>query len=140
MAIRQLSVLCKNEKGSLVKVLRVLSENSMNLKALSIADTEQYGILRILTSEPDRAKEILTGEGYTASLREVVAVSVPDEPGSLARVLTLFAENDINLEYMYSVIHGGLGRAGMVFRVDDNEKTEKLLSAAGYRVLSETDV
>ena len=140
MAIRQLSVLVENRKGTLGKITGLLAENDIDLRSICVADTEDYGIMRLIADDNRKAAEILSENGYIARVREVVAIAISDETGGLNRVLQLLDANDINLEYMYSMITGHSDKALMILRVDDNEKTEKLLSANGVEVLGEKDI
>ncbi len=140
MSVRQLSVFAENEKGSLSKIISLLADHGLDLRSICVADTERYGILRIIANRPDEAKKVLTDAGFTARVRQVVVVAIPDEPGSLAAILKILGDAGINLEYMYSVLHGAAEKAFMALRVDDNERTESLLKEAGYEVLSEKEV
>lgn len=137
MAVKQLSVLAENRKGSLKRVLDVLSEANVDLRSIMIADTEEYGIFRMITSDTEKAAKVLREAGFTASYREVVAAAIPDKPGALNHVLTLLADAEINLEYMYSVINSKAESAYMVFRVDRNEEAEEVLRVNGIEILSE---
>ncbi|MBR4767409.1 MAG: ACT domain-containing protein [Lachnospiraceae bacterium] len=137
MAVKQLSVLAENRKGSLKRVLDVLSEANVDLRSIMIADTEEYGIFRMITSDTEKAAKVLRNAGFTASYREVIATAIPDKPGALNKVLALFDEAEINLEYMYSVINSNAGSAYMVFRVDRNEEAERVLTANGIEILTE---
>jgi len=140
MAIKQVSVLVDNEKGSLAKILGILSEKKVDLRSICVADTEDYGILRMIVDDSDKAVKALDGIGVVARVREVLAVAVPDEPGGLYRVLTILSEKGINLEYMYSIINGTKESAYMVLRVNDNDAAEGLLKENGIGVLSEKDI
>jgi len=142
MAIKQLSVYAENEKGYLVKVCRVLADAGVDFRSLCVADTDRYGIIRIITRTPELALDKLKNEGYTGNIRNVIAVAVPDEVGGFARVLSLLEENDINVEYTYSMINSSLGKAYVVIRVHsaDNDRTEKILTDNNIEVLQENDI
>jgi len=140
MAIKQLSVLAENEKGSLKKITGALKENGIDLRSICVADTENYGIIRIVADDTKKAEKALSEAGFTAKTKEVVAAAIPDRPGGLDSILSLFDDNGIDLEYMYSIISSHKGDACMVLRVDDNEKAEKLLADNGIRVLNENDI
>ena len=140
MAIKQLSVLAENKKGSLKRIIDLLSEAGLDLRSICIADTEDYGILRIIADDTKKAEQILTENGFTARATEVAAVAIPDRPGGLSGVLEILDRENINIEYMYSVISSHANEAYMVLRGNDNEKTEKALKSAGIKVLGEKDI
>ena len=127
MAVKQLSVLAANKKGSLKEILNVIANAGIDLRSISVADSERYGIFRMIVNDPDGAVKALSEAGFTSRTNEVVAVAIPDEPGSLLHLLTVLENADINLEYMYSVINSEAGSAFMVLRVDDNVWTEEVL-------------
>lgn len=140
MAVKQLSVLAENKKGSLKEILGVLSEAGVDLRSISVADSERYGIFRMIVNQPDEAVRALSAKGFTSRTNEVVAVSIADAPGSLLHLLQVLEQADINLEYMYSVIHSEAGSAYMILRVDDNRWTEEILTKEGYTLLSEEKI
>lgn len=137
MAVKQLSVFIENKKGSLVELTKLLRENGINIKALTVADTKDYGILRLIADDTSAATSLLKNAGYTASVREVVSFSIPDEKGSLSTVLELLDKNEVNMEYLYSMATSADGKAFFVMRVDNNEKTENLLRQSKIKVLSD---
>lgn len=137
MAVKQLSVFIENKKGSLVDITKLLHENGINIKALTVADTRDYGILRLIAEDTEKATKILKNSGHTASVREVCSFSVPDKEGGLSAVLELLDKNEINMEYLYSMVTSADGKAFFIMRVDDNEKTEKVLALNGIEVLSD---
>lgn len=137
MAVKQLSVFIENKKGSLVELTKLLRENGINIKALTVADTKDYGILRLIADDTSAATSLLKNAGYTASVREVVSFSIPDEKGSLLTVLELLDKNEVNMEYLYSMATSADGKAFFVMRVDNNEKTENLLRQSKIKVLSD---
>lgn len=132
MFVKQISVFLENTKGSLSRLTRKLSENKVDLIALSIADTEQYGIMRCIVSDTEKGLEIMKEAGYVARLTDVLAVSVPDQPGGLANVLTLLNAADVSVEYLYSFVRNSGSHALVIFRLNDNER--------GMRVLQESDI
>ena len=140
MAVKQLSILVENERGSLLEIMNALAEAGVDLRALSVADTEEYGILRIIADDTEKAKEVLLASGSPARVKELVAFAVPDAPGGLAGALTLLADNGINLEYLYSLLTRDTEHAYVVMRVSDNARTEALLQENGYLVLTEEDI
>ncbi len=137
MAVKQLSVFIENKKGSLVELTKLLRKNGINIKALTVADTKDYGILRLIADDTSAATSLLKSAGYTASVREVVSFSIPDEKGSLSAVLELLDKNEVNMEYLYSMATSADGKAFFVMRVDNNEKTENLLRQSKIKVLSD---
>ena len=140
MAIRQLSVFVENKKGSLHEITDVLAKANIDLRSMCIADTSDYGIVRIIADDPIRAQEILAKAGHLANVREVTAFAVPDAPGGLAQVLDLLEENGVNIEYLYALVTRNVGKAYAVARTDDPEKAEKILAAKGIDLLSENDI
>lgn len=132
MFVKQISVFLENTTGSLARLTRLLSKGGVDLIALSIADTEQYGIMRCIVSDTDLGVKIMREAGYVARLTDVVAVSVPDQPGGLAHVLTLLNAADVSVEYLYSFVRNSGSHALVIFRLSDN--------ARGVRVLQEGDI
>lgn len=129
--VPQLSVFLQNRSGKLAAITRALSDSGVDIRALSIADTTDFGILRMLVSDVAQARAALSRQNCIVSVNQVVVVAVPDEPGGLARVLTLMAKGNIDIEYMYSLIDRGKDDAYMVFRVSDEQGLLKLLAANG---------
>lgn len=140
MAIRQLSVFVENKKGTLHEITDVLAKSGIDLRSMCIADTSDYGIVRIIASEPERAKEILNSAGHAANVRKVTAFAVPDQPGGLARVLSILEEKGIDIEYMYALVTKTEGKAYAVMRTNDEEKAEKLLESNGIELLDEAHI
>lgn len=137
MAIKQLSIYAENAKGSLAHITNVLYESGIDIRSLCIADTSEYGIIRITTSDAEQALTTVKNAGLTANIRDVIAIAIPDVPGGLNTVLQILDKNNINLEYAYSLISDSEQDAFIVLRVDDNDKTEKVLKENGVRVLTE---
>ncbi len=137
MAIRQLSVFAENKPGSLIAITEALSRCSVDIRAMSLADTKDFGILRLIVSDPDTAKSALIAEGILVGENPVVAVAVPDEPGALTSLMKLLAENSINVEYMYAFLVPVKGRAFVALRVAEAQKAEDILSAAGFETVSD---
>ena len=140
MSLKQISVFLENTKGSLSRITRVLSQNKIDLIALSIADTEHYGILRGIVSDTEKAVSILKEAGYTVKLTDVLAVCVPDEPGGLASVLTLMNAADISIEYLYSFVRSSGSHALVIFRVPDPQRAIQVLEEAGIKLLDQEQV
>ena len=140
MSVKQISVFIENKKGSLAEVTRFIADNNINLKALSIADTHDFGILRIITDNPDYARETLKNEGYTVTATSVLAVAINDTPGSMASVLEILHDADVQVEYTYAFISSKKDMAYMIFRVDNNDKATKVLTEKSVTVLSQNDI
>ena len=140
MAIKQLSVYAENSKGSLARITKVLADANVDLRSLCIADTSEYGIIRIVADDTEKAHNAVKAAGLTSNVRNVIAIAIPDEAGGLHKVLDILDKNDIDLEYAYSLITGKVDSAYIVLRVNDNEKTETVLKQNGIKVLSEEDI
>ena len=138
MTVNQLSVFIENKSGTLLKVLEVLKEKRIQLVALTIADTAEYGICRSLCSEPSRAYQVLREAGVAVSMCEVLAVVTDDVPGGAADAVSLFAREGISIAYLYSLMMGG--KAIMVFRTDNAEKAEEVIRRGGLRCIGEKEL
>lgn len=136
MTIHQISVFLENRAGQLAEITKVLAENNIDLRAISIAETADYGVLRMIVDDSEKATAILLAGGYILSLTPVLAVAVPDAPGGLAPVLGLLAQGNIDIEYMYSLFTHVENRAYMVFRVSDEAAFVNLLSANGISTVT----
>jgi len=135
MKVQQLSVFLENRAGRLDEVVRLLGEASVNIRALSLADTSDFGILRLIVNDVDKALQVLRDSNHTVSLTEVIAVEVPDHPGGLSSVLDPLSAAGVNVEYMYAFVEKATDKAVVIFRVEDLEGAVKALSAAGISVL-----
>lgn len=140
MAIQQISVFVENRKGSLVKITKLLSDAGIDLRAASIADTQDFGILRLIVSDTDLALSALRAGDLTVTVTDVLGVAIPDRPGSMVKVLSLLSDADISVEYMYAFNAGAHKDAHLVLRVGDNTAAERLLSDGGIRLLSTSDI
>lgn len=140
MAIRQLSVFVENKKGSLHEITDVLAKAGIDLRSMCIADTSDYGIVRMITDDPVRAQGILAEAGHLANVREVTAFAVPDVPGGLAQVLDLLEDNGVNIEYLYALVTRNVGKAYAVARTDAPEKAEQVLTENGIELLDEAHI
>lgn len=140
MSVKQISIFIENAKGSLAEVTRFIANHKINLKALSIADTQEFGILRIITDNPDEVRDLLKQEGYTVTATAVLAVALADAPGSMATILEVLSDADIAVEYTYAFMSSVSGKAYMIFRVDDNEKATKALVDADISVIDQKDI
>jgi hypothetical protein len=135
MKLQQISVFIENQSGRLYDVTNLLGQNGINIRALSLADTSDFGILRLIVNNPDNAYKILKDNEFTVGRTEVVAVEVKDEPGGLAAILGALSQNSINVEYMYAFVEPSGGNAIMIFRFDETDKAVEKLSAAGFSLV-----
>ncbi len=140
MAIRQLSVFLENRHGTLIEVTDLLAKEGIDIRAMSLADTQDFGILRLIVNDPDKAKTALAKIGFVASVNEVTAVAIDDNPGALSAVIHVMAENDINIEYMYAFLSTHKGNAYVVLRVADNAHAADILKANGIVLVTEDDI
>ena len=140
MGIRQLSVFLANKKGSLHEISDVIAKAGVDLRSMCIADTSDYGIVRVIADDPQRAADALAAAGHTANIRTVTAFAVPDVPGGLSAVLCLLEENNINIEYLYALVTTDKDKAYAVMRTDDTDRTEKLLAENKIELLKEDQI
>ena len=140
MAIRQLSVFLENKKGTLHEITDVLAKANIDLRSMCIADTSDYGIVRIIANDPVKALEALNEAGHTANIRNVTAFAVPDKPGGLATVLSILEEKEIDIEYMYALVTTSVDKAYAVMRTNNDEVTESILTGNGIELLDESHI
>ena len=140
MTIHQISVFLENRAGQLAEITGVLAQKGIDLRAINIAETSDYGVLRLIADNPQAAATTLLEQGFILSMTPVVAVSVPDQPGGLAKVLDVLAKENIDVEYMYSVFGQVNGLAHMVFRVADTDKLISVLKDNGLEPISSEDL
>lgn len=140
MAIKQLSIFVENNKGKLIEITEILAEARIDIRAMSIADTQDFGILRLIVNDTDKAAKVLQQSNCIVSVTDVVAVAIPDQPGGLAKVVRILSDNNINIEYMYAFITVSKQHAYVVFRVGDNEKATQLLLEKGMKLVSEEEI
>lgn len=140
MKLKQLSVFLENKPGRLREACGILAENNINLITLSLADTEQFGILRLIVSDSDTAKKVLQETGFVAKITEVIAVEVKDEPGGLSNVLKVEEDAGISVEYMYAFTIKSGENAVLLFRFDDMDKAISALQQAGFNVLAADEI
>jgi len=140
MEVKQISVFLENKKGRLWEALHALAGARINVRALSIADTSEFGILRLIVPEPQIAKKVLAQGGFTVRENDVIAVGVPDKPGGLSSVLKILTDADINVEYLYAFVEKSGKKAVVVLRTDSISKGKKALKKAGATVLSSRQV
>jgi hypothetical protein len=135
MQVIQISVFLENKAGRLSEVTRILSEANINIRALCVADTTDFGVLRLIVNDNSKAEEALKHHGFTVRKSKVVAVKVPDRPGGLHQILEFLHQANINIEYMYAFVHQTGDNAVMIFKFDDIEKPIAVLKNNNYEVL-----
>ncbi len=137
MTVKQISVFVENKPGRLAEFTNVLRNNNIDMRALSMAETPDFGILRVIVNDPFETACVLKDAGYIASITPVLAVKVADEPGSLFKILDILAEADINLEYTYAFLTREKDSAYIILRVEDNDKAAEVLSKNGVTLISQ---
>jgi len=135
MKVQQISIFIENKSGRLAEVTRVLGEAGVNIRALSLADTSDFGILRLIVDQTDRAKEVLKGQGFTVNKTEVIAVEVPDRPKGLYGILEVLDRSAVNVEYMYAFVERCGENAVIIFRFDNTDEAIKVLQHNGVSIL-----
>ena len=140
MNVHQISVFLENRAGQLAEIAAVLAENHVDLRAISIAETTDYGVLRMIVEDAEKATGILRNHGYIFSMTPVTVISVPDQPGGLSLILSLLAQAQIDIEYMYSLFTHKDGQAYMVFRITDEEKFISKLAEHGVHAVSKEEL
>lgn len=140
MGIKQLSVFCENKRGTLHEITDIIADAGIDLRTMCVADTSDYGIVRIIADKPEEAAEALKAAGHTASIREVTAFAVPDVPGGLAKALSVLEQNGVNIEYMYALVTTSTDKAFTVMRTDNSEKAEQVLTEQGIELLDEEGI
>ncbi len=138
--LNQISVFVENKTGRLASVMKVLTDNNIDIRAMTIADTTDFGIVRLVVRDADNALKLLKANDCTANLTKVVAFSVPDQPGGMFSVIDAFESAGINIEYCYSLVTNKEGRASVAVRVDNNDKAIEVLNAKGISLISEDDL
>ncbi len=140
MFVKQLSIFVENKSGRLSEILRAIADAGIDIRAVSIADTTNFGILRLIVDKPDTAEKALKEMGLTVKLTDVIAIEIPDRPGGFAEAIDFISGKDISIEYIYAFISRDEGRACVILRVSDNEKAVKLFSENSIKVLSGKDI
>ena len=140
MAIKQLTVFIQNKKGAVALVTDTLSKNNVNLRALSIAETQDFGILRMVVNDTPAAEKVLTENGFLIKPVDVVGVKIGDEPGQLAAALNVLDYAGINVEYLYAFMARTEKHTYVVLRVEENEVAELILANAGFKLITPADV
>ncbi len=135
MTVEQISIFLENKSGRLAEVTSVLSEAGINIRALYLADTADFGILRLIVNNTEKAREVLKNNGFTVEKTKVVAIEVPDRPGGLSNILNTIKDEGINVEYMYAFVEKSGENAIVIFRFDDFDKSLDTLRKAGVTIL-----
>lgn len=140
MNVTQISVFLENRAGQLSNITKVLSENNIDLRAINIAETQDYGVLRIIPADAQKASAVLLQNGFIMAMTPVIAVAVPDRPGGLNSLLEALAAAEIGIEYMYSVFSSNSGEALMVLQVSEADKTAEILAKEGFKTVSVEEI
>ncbi len=131
MSVKQISVFLENKKGRLAEVTKALSREKINIRALSLADTADFGVLRIIVDNPERTLTVLKTQGFVAQVTDVIAVEVEDRPGGLSHILEVLDEDNVNVEYMYAYVEKKRENAIVICRIDDRERALQVLQKNG---------
>jgi hypothetical protein len=140
MLVKQISVFLENKSGRLAEVTRTLRGQGIDVRALYIADTTEYGILRMIVDKPDAALDVLNNSGFTVNSTSVIAIAIPDKPGTLDNALEILSDNGISVDYLYAFVGRSSSDAIVVIRVEDPELALEKLEQTGIRVLSSKEV
>ena len=141
MSVKQISVFVENKPGAMCAMTGVLADNNIDMRALSLAETADFGIVRIIVDDLEKATNVLQEAGYIHSVSPVVGVAIPDTPGGLNHVLSALSESQVNVEYMYAFLGGkDTEHAYMIFRVEDHKAAARALTAAGIRVVDQEEI
>ncbi len=135
MKVEQMSVFLENKPGALAEVTRILGEANINIRALALADTKDFGILRLIVNDNEKTRDILGKKGFTVRKTEVVAVEVPDRPGGLGEIMQILSEAEINVEYLYAFVQQSGENAIIIFRFDETDRAIKVLSDKKVKIL-----
>lgn len=134
--IKQISVFLENKKGRLSDVTRIIADNKIDIKALTLADTRDFGVLRLIVTEPDRCLKILKENDVVAQVTEVIAIEIEDVPGGLAKVLDILNSSNVNIEYIYATIEKRQNKAVVIFRIEEKEKACDVLRKNNINIYS----
>ena len=140
MSVKQLSIFAENKTGSLYEITKILADTGIAIRAFSIADTQNYGVLRLIFSDVRAAAAALSEAGKIVNVTDVGGVEISDDNGGLSELLREITEDKISVEYLYAFVSPTAGKAYVVLRVADNDTTEKLLTRAGYTLLTDADL
>ncbi|MGN0318663.1 MAG: ACT domain-containing protein [Lachnospira sp.] len=140
MTVKQISVFLENKPGKLAGVTATFADSNINVRALSLAEAEDFGIVRLITNDVYNTSTILKDSGFIFSVKDVLAIEIEDKPGSLTSVLELLGKNSINLEYMYAFSAHTAGKVDFILSVADNKKACDIVTANGIKILSQDDL
>ena len=140
MFAEQISIFIENKEGRLAEVTALLRDADVNIRALSLADTTDFGVLRLIVNDSEKAQKALKKEGFTVGITQVLAVEVQDEPGGLNQILDPLCENEVNVEYMYAFVNPQCKNAIMIFRFDDHDKALKVLAEKNIKVIDSKEL
>jgi len=135
MSVKQISVFLENKKGRLAEVTQTLAREKVNIRALSLADTADFGVLRIIVNNPERCLAALKAQSFVAQVTEVIAVEVEDTPGGLARILEVLDRDNVNVEYMYAYVEKSRDNAIVICKIDDRERALQVLEKNGITTI-----
>lgn len=140
MLIEQLSIFVENKHGRLAEITDLLRKNDIDIRAISIADTRDFGIMRLIVNKPEKAEKVFREAGCTVSLTKVIAIGINDIPGGLAGAMDILYASNISVEYMYAFISKTENMAYVILRVEENDEAVKALTKAGVKILSSQDI
>lgn len=140
MQIKQLSIFIENKPGRLADITEVLAENNIDMRAISVADTSDFGILRVIVDKPDQAVVALKEAGMTVSLSKVLAVQIGDELGALSKVIRILSDNSVTIEYVYAFMSRDKGKAYVIIRADNGEKAAQILVDSGIEIATNEQI
>lgn len=138
--IRQISVFVENKKGRLAEITNVLKESEVDIRAVSISDTKEFGILRLIVNDPDKAEKALKEAGFTVTITKVIVIALEDNPGGLNSALNVFVDADISVDYMYAYISHTTRKAHVIMKVNDNEKAIQVLKENGFELSTDDEI
>ncbi|HBR03357.1 MAG TPA: acetolactate synthase [Ruminiclostridium sp.] len=141
MLVKQVSVFLQNKSGRLAEVSRILGQKEIDIRALSIADTAEYGILRLIVNKPEEAVDALTEHGFSVRTTDVIAIAISDQPGGLSRPLEILERNQIGIEYTYAFLgHKSAGKAIVILRVEETKKAIEILVQEGIEIMPSKEI
>ena len=140
MKVQQVSVFIENRIGRMAEVTRLLGNNNINIRALSIADTTNFGIIRLIVNDVQQAEKVFKDAGYTVSLTDVIALEIPDTPGGLADVMETLNKGGVSIEYLYAYVEKSGDKAVVIFRFEDTEKALQIVESSGITALTDEQV
>jgi len=140
MLIKQLSIFVENKHGRMAEIAEIISAAGVDIRALSVADTTDFGILRLIVDAPDKAVEVLKTAGITVSLTDVIAVGIDDKPGAFSKAVRTLSNENIDIEYMYAFISRTEGKASVILRIDDVQKGMDVLQNGGFELLTGAEI